>query len=65
MTLEDWLKQAKIRQEDFGRLVGLRQPAISLILKGTRKPDLKLVAKIERITKGQVTFRDWVKEAAE
>jgi transcriptional regulator with XRE-family HTH domain len=65
MTLDAWLKKTKIRQEDFGKMVGLRQPAVSLILNGRRKPDLKLVAKIEQITKGQVTFRDWVREAAE
>lgn len=55
MKLKDYLKQEKIKTDDFAVLVGCSQPHISLICSNERRPSADLALKIEQETKGKVT----------
>ncbi len=61
MTLSEWLTKADLRQEDFGKRVGLSQGRISQIVKeGTTS--LRTALAIERETDGEVTLRELLRE---
>jgi transcriptional regulator with XRE-family HTH domain len=64
MRLDEWLKQKRVRQEDFADMIGVRQSAISHLVRGKRNPSLELMLKIEAATKGKVRPNDWRAEPA-
>jgi transcriptional regulator with XRE-family HTH domain len=60
VKLSDWLKQEGLTQEAFGKLLGSDQGHVSDLVRGKVRPRLESVAKIEHVTKGQVTAQDWL-----
>jgi transcriptional regulator with XRE-family HTH domain len=55
MKLQDYLKENKINQRAFAKLVGVTQPHIQGIAKNTRLPSVYLAKKIEIVTEGKVS----------
>lgn len=60
MKLGEWLKQEKMTQEAFGRLIASDQGHVSDLVRGKVRPRLESVARIETVTKGAVTAQDWM-----
>lgn len=60
MKLGEWLKQEKMTQEAFGRLIGSDQGHVSDLVRNKVRPRLESVARIEQVTKGAVTVKDWM-----
>jgi DNA-binding transcriptional regulator YdaS (Cro superfamily) len=44
---------------EFARKMGVSRQRLNHWLKGTRKPTLGLVRKIEKVTDGKVSYKDW------
>lgn len=60
MTLAEYLRSTKTRQEDFASEIGVTQATISRFVRGIATPSLELAAQIKTATKGAVTFEAWV-----
>jgi DNA-binding transcriptional regulator YdaS (Cro superfamily) len=58
MDLKTYTETAKVRQKDLAARVGCRQPTISQILTGTRRPSPDLALRIQRATGGKVTVME-------
>jgi transcriptional regulator with XRE-family HTH domain len=59
MRLKEWLEQKNLNQYEFAELVQAKQPMISQIINGHRRPSPELALRIEAVTKGKVKMRDW------
>lgn len=60
MTLAEYLRTTKTRQEDFASGIGVTQATISRFVRGIAVPSLELAAQIKAATNGAVTFEAWV-----
>jgi DNA-binding transcriptional regulator YdaS (Cro superfamily) len=58
MRLKDYLKKKKIGVTAFASKAGLKQPHLSLIANGKRRPSPDIALKIEQATGGIVTIRE-------
>lgn len=58
--LKKYRQDAAILQEDFAKLVGVSQGAISKIECGETKPSLDLAFTIQRVTNGAVPAESWI-----
>lgn len=58
MDLKTYIKMAKVIQNDLAQQVGCRQPTISQIVTGTRRPSPDLAMRIQQATGGQVTVME-------
>lgn len=68
MTLDDYLSREKkngVTEASFGLSVGLSQPSVNRLRSGKITPSIGTVQKIDRLTKGRVSLRDWPMEPAE
>lgn len=61
MTLAQWLKQKKMSQTAFAKLIGSDQGHISDLVRGKVMPRPARIVRIAKVTKGAVRFEDWVK----
>ena len=60
MTLKEYLDLSKSRQRDFVELTGFAPGTVSRWLSGDRVPSRSAIVRIQDITKGAVTFADWM-----
>jgi transcriptional regulator with XRE-family HTH domain len=60
--LSQWLKQQGMSQAAFAELIGSDQGHVSDLVLGKLRPRVKNIERIEKATKGQVRFADWVKK---
>ena len=60
MTLKEYLDLSKSRQRDFVELTGFAPGTVSRWLSGDRVPSRSAIVRIQDVTKGAVTFSDWM-----
>lgn len=60
MTLQDYLKAEGLNASAFAKLLDVTPSTVTRWLTTDRKPDLTLMVKIEEVTGGRVTMRDFV-----
>lgn len=58
MTLKEWMKDKGLTEQGMANIVGVSQTAIHRYCTG-RVPRPALVLRIKKLTRGQVTERDW------
>lgn len=59
MKLKEYLKTNEIRSEDFAKSLGVSRGGVLKWITGERFPRPKALAKIEKVTDGQVTANDF------
>jgi predicted XRE-type DNA-binding protein len=64
LTLAQWLKQQKMSQAAFAKLIGSDQSHISDLVCGKMRPRAENIELITKATKGAVKFEDWVKRGS-
>jgi len=62
VTLAQWLKQQKMTQAAFAKLIGSDQSHISDLVRGKMRPRAHNIELIAKATKGAVKFEVWLKE---
>ncbi len=62
MKLSAYLKEENERAIHFAQRAGVSRSCISLLLSGKRLPSTQFALRIESITAGKVTHRDWTKK---
>lgn len=62
MDLDEYLWRLKMRQEDFGEIVGLSQRSVSLIVNRKVTPCLEMAIAIVEATDGEVSYRELLKK---
>ena len=60
MTLDNYLIKFKITSLQFAKKVGVSHSAVSKWRIRNRTPGLKMMSKIEKITKKRVSIADWI-----
>ena len=60
MTLKEYLDLSKSRQRDFVELTGFAPGTVSRWISGDRVPSRSAIVRIQDVTKGAVTFSDWM-----
>lgn len=60
MRLEEWMRQNRVTQAEFGARVGVGQDAVSRWASGSRTPRPDHMAQIRRETGGAVTADDFI-----
>ena len=58
ITLSSYLKDAKISQVQFAKIIGVKQPTVHRWLNGAR-PSWDAAFKIQKATKGKVSIGVW------
>jgi len=61
MLFKDWLKKSGLRPGDVAKIIGCDRSTIHHYMSGRRTPEPENMLAIERLTKGRVQLRDWVK----
>lgn len=62
MDLKEYLEKKKIDYKDFSQSIGLKYVnGLYKYIDGSRIPDNKRMAAIMKVTKGKVSFSDFVK----
>lgn len=59
MKLAQYLDTKGISQTEFASRIGVTQVAVSRYVSGDRTPSLRLILRIEKVTKGAVKPKDW------
>ena len=59
-ALRKFLRTSGVRQQDFAEAIGVVQGKVSLLASGQQTPDLKLAARIQIVTQGQVSILSWL-----
>ena len=54
MQLAEYLFRHKVKQTEFAKTVGVSRVHMGEILRGRRRPSVKLARRIEEVTDGQV-----------
>lgn len=49
-NIDDFMKFHKLRQKELGRLLGVSESGISLLLAGKRRPSFELAMRIKALT---------------
>jgi len=49
-NIDDFMKFHKLRQKELGRMLGVSESGISLLLAGKRRPSFKLSMRIKALT---------------
>lgn len=62
MKLKDYLYFEKISVTDFAKTVGISRIHMSGIANGYRGPGKMLIKRIQRLTKGKVSEKDFMEE---
>jgi DNA-binding transcriptional regulator YdaS (Cro superfamily) len=58
MKLADWMELHGIDDTKMAKLVGVNQSTVNRIKHGEQEPRARTVARIEQVTKGQVSASD-------
>lgn len=61
MKLSQYLADAGVTQEAFGKSIGVKRLAVLRYLNGQRKPSPATAKRIIKVTKGQVAYEDLYK----
>lgn len=61
MTLDAYLRDAGLTEAEFAQTVGLSQSQIHRLRKGSTGASLRVLANIQKATKGKVEPNDFVK----
>jgi hypothetical protein len=64
-ALDSYLTDNKIKEADFGPLIGRDRSMVSKLRRGIVRPSIDLADVIERVTGGAVPLKAWVEPAAE
>ncbi len=59
MQLYQYLNDENISQTDFSEKIGVTQPTLSRYVNGDIIPSVIIAYKIEKVTKGAVTCKEW------
>lgn len=59
MTLTDYLEREAITTEKFAEMLGVDPVSVRRYLRGQRRPKLKVMRKIAKVTRGEVTPNDF------
>lgn len=62
MKLAKYLKDHKLTHQEFASRIGSSQAAVSRYAAARRFPEAQVLARIQQVTKGQVTANDFVPE---
>ncbi len=65
MHLSDYMRELKLRDEDFAPLIERSRVTVSRIRRRKTRPDWKTIERIRRVTGGLVTADDFVVVYAE
>lgn len=60
MTLEQYLSEHKLTQQEFAEQIGITQSRVSRILSGSRGMPDRLLQRIYEVTNGDVTPNDLI-----
>ena len=60
MKLADYIKEAGLTDEAFGRLVGVSQPTVSRLKRDLSWPTRETIERIRDVTGGKVTADDFM-----
>lgn len=58
MKIKDYLTMHRMTPAEFGKLIDREPPTIYAYMSGWTRPSIKTCKRIEKITKGQVTFEE-------
>jgi len=59
MKIKEFLKEKKINQSNFAKLVGISRFHANRLANSKTLPSCKLLKKIDEVTKGKVTLKDF------
>ena len=60
MKLKDYIeKNHKGNASEFARAIGVSRQCVNYWINALRVPAMRLVKKIEKLTSGKVTYKDW------
>ena len=59
MQLITYLEENNISQRKFAQLIGVQPLAVNRYIKGRRTPKPEILLRIELVTEGKVTIRDF------
>lgn len=60
MRLSQWINEQPETQRQIAVRLGISQPFLSMLCSDKRRPGLDLLERIEELTEGEVTLRDFV-----
>ena len=60
MRLTRWIHEQQESQRQIARRLGISQPYLSMLCAHKRRPSLRVLERIEELTEGEVTVRDFV-----
>lgn len=61
MILKDYLKNQKMKQKDFAKLINVSSATICLLVNRKVEPSLSLATKITEITNNQVSYQEMLR----
>ena len=64
MKLSDYIKEKQIEKRELASRIGVSFTSLGRYLAGTRRPEWNVMARIARVTGGQVMPNDFLDEAA-
>ena len=59
MKLKKWITREGLTQTDAAALIGMTGGHLSMLIAGKRRPSLSTLDRIDRVTEGKVTWKDW------
>ena len=59
MTLKEWAEIRGLKNKDLARIIGVNESTSWRWLEGKNAPSPQMIAKLETLTDGAVTYRDW------
>lgn len=60
MKLSAWMRQRGVDDLDVAILLKRTRSSVSRWRRGVRKPPFKIMLAISRLTKGKVSYEDWI-----
>jgi len=60
MRLSQWIDEQPESQHQIARQLGISQPFLSMLCAHKRRPSLTTLERIEELTEGEVTLRDFL-----
>ena len=60
MRLSQWIDEQPNTQHEIARQLGISQPFLSMLCAHKRRPSIETLERIEQLTEGEVTLRDFV-----
>jgi DNA-binding transcriptional regulator YdaS (Cro superfamily) len=60
MKLQAYIEQSGLTAAEFSRLIQASQSIVSRLISGQRKPSLRTMVAIEKVTRGKVKPKDFL-----